>query len=145
MATKNDYSEKLKHPKWQKKRLEVLKRDKFKCKLCSDTETTLNIHHLKYNGNPWEIDNSDLVTICEHCHNEVERLKKEYGNEFDFSKLFISKSNSWTNNSTLIFISYKDVFSFRIYDSDYNFIEGYNIPYYLQCEIKKILNKAINY
>jgi hypothetical protein len=37
------YSEKLKDPRWQKKRLEVMKRDDFKCKLCNDETTTLQI------------------------------------------------------------------------------------------------------
>lgn len=50
------YSDKLKSPKWQKKRLEIMKRDKFACKLCGDTETQLHVHHKEYiNGNdPWD-------------------------------------------------------------------------------------------
>ena len=42
------YSEKLKNPKWQKKRLEILNRDNFTCIKCGDKETTLQIHHFKY-------------------------------------------------------------------------------------------------
>lgn len=45
---KMKYSEQLKHPKWQKKRLEILKRDKWKCKKCKDDTTTLNVHHKEY-------------------------------------------------------------------------------------------------
>jgi len=71
----SDYSEKLKHPKWQRKRLEIMKRDKFKCRHCGDTETTLNVHHLRYCGNPWEADNDDLLTVCEDCHTLSEFLK----------------------------------------------------------------------
>ena len=62
------YSEKLKDPRWQKKRLEILERDKFTCKECGDTKTTLHVHHEAYKGNPWEADNDSLKTICEHCH-----------------------------------------------------------------------------
>ena len=31
-----NYSEQLKSPKWQKKRLEIMQRDKFTCQLCGD-------------------------------------------------------------------------------------------------------------
>jgi len=50
------YSEKLKDPRWQKKRLEILSRDKFTCQLCSDKETELHIHHNEYfpGKKPWE-------------------------------------------------------------------------------------------
>lgn len=66
----NDYSELLKHPKWQKKRLEILTRDSYQCQCCFDRETTLVVHHKRYdrNKNPWEYDNSDLITLCEDCH-----------------------------------------------------------------------------
>jgi hypothetical protein len=73
---KMSYSDKLKHPKWQKKRLEIMDRDKFCCKLCNDSETTLNVHHLEYGeGDPWEIENDKLITICEHCHFEMDSNK----------------------------------------------------------------------
>lgn len=70
------YSEKLQHPKWQKKRLEILKRDKFTCTLCNDKETTLHIHHTKYSGEPWEIPNENLKTVCSHCHEVLHELKE---------------------------------------------------------------------
>jgi 5-methylcytosine-specific restriction endonuclease McrA len=69
------YSEKLKDPRWQKKRLEVLNRDEFTCQMCGDKETTLHVHHIVYrkNAEPWESDEMELVTICADCH-EVEHL-----------------------------------------------------------------------
>ena len=42
------YVEKLKDPRWQRKRLEILQRDDWKCYWCKDDKTTLNVHH---NGN----------------------------------------------------------------------------------------------
>jgi hypothetical protein len=67
--TQSAYSLKLKDPKWQKKRLEVLERDKWTCQKCDDKESTLHVHHIKYStGNPWEIDNKFLITLCEECH-----------------------------------------------------------------------------
>lgn len=74
------YSEKLKDPRWQKKRLEILERDKFCCKSCGDNKKTLHVHHLwyypkeqkypgdKYNVDPWDYESELLITICESCH-----------------------------------------------------------------------------
>jgi len=64
------YSELLKNPKWQKKRLEILARDEWKCRYCGVNDTTLHVHHLFYSPNkaPWEISDGFLVALCEHCH-----------------------------------------------------------------------------
>jgi len=62
------YAEKLKDPRWQKKRLQILERDNWTCQLCGDTTTTFNIHHKKYSGDPWQANDEDLITYCEHCH-----------------------------------------------------------------------------
>lgn len=63
------YSERLRHPKWQRRRLEILQRDNFTCQLCGDTETTLNIHHKEYHkGEIWEYEDDELITYCDHCH-----------------------------------------------------------------------------
>lgn len=69
------YAEKLKDPRWQKKRLLVLERDGFECVLCGDATSTLHVHHLKYTANPWESGENDLWTLCENCHREMEVLK----------------------------------------------------------------------
>lgn len=73
---KMSYSEKLRDPRWQKKRLEILQRDNFTCTLCGDTSTPLNIHHLKYEGNPWEVSSEFLKTVCEDCHRLIEDRKR---------------------------------------------------------------------
>ncbi len=66
---KATYSKKLKDPRWQKKRLLIMKRDKFKCKYCKDDKTTLNVHHLAYTTQDvWEELNENLITLCEPCH-----------------------------------------------------------------------------
>lgn len=76
------YAEKLKDPRWQKKRLEVLNRDKWMCKSCGDTSSTLHVHHQKYSGDPWEIDARYLITLCEQCHAAEESIKKDYERKF---------------------------------------------------------------
>jgi hypothetical protein len=71
--TKLAYSEKLKDPRWQRKRLEVLSRDNFSCKICGDETKTLHVHHCGYSNeykNPWEYPNGWLITLCETCHED---------------------------------------------------------------------------
>lgn len=69
------YSEKLRNPKWQKRRLEILNRDHWTCQLCGDKETTLHVHHNYYNGNPWDAKDAGLITLCEDCH-KIEECQK---------------------------------------------------------------------
>lgn len=57
-----------KHPKWQKKRLLIMERDKFRCFACGDSESTLHVHHFAYDGKPWEVADEHLQTLCEECH-----------------------------------------------------------------------------
>ena len=66
------YIEKLKDPRWQKKRLQILGRDDFTCQNCFDTKETLHVHHRLYKKGcePWEYDESYLVTLCATCHGE---------------------------------------------------------------------------
>ena len=66
------YSEKLKDPRWQKKRLEILQRDDWQCQRCGDRTTTLNVHHLAYfsGQEPWECPSELMQTVCSTCHDE---------------------------------------------------------------------------
>ena len=57
-----------KDPRWQKKRLEILQRDGWKCLACGDSESTLHVHHLSYSGPPWAVENDQLQTLCDDCH-----------------------------------------------------------------------------
>ena len=65
---KKNYSDKLKNPKWQKKRLEIMQRDGFACKYCGDAESPLNVHHFEYGKEPWDVEDKALITLCERCH-----------------------------------------------------------------------------
>lgn len=69
---KAEYLEKLRDPRWQKKRLQILERDGWACRMCSDTKTTLNVHHRYYqrDAEPWDYPDFALVTLCENCHRE---------------------------------------------------------------------------
>jgi hypothetical protein len=85
------YAEKLKDPRWQKKRLEILSRDEFTCQLCNDKDSTLHVHHNKYGSNPWDIENDKLITYCEHCHRFVE-ITKNF-KDYNIIKIIKKKSN----------------------------------------------------
>ena len=86
------YTEKLKDPRWQKKRLEIFKRDNWKCRGCRESNSTLHVHHFYYiKGNdPWEYPNKHLVTICKDCHDfyheQMITLQMAFA-ELDFSGL----------------------------------------------------------
>lgn len=133
--SKKSYSEKLKHPKWQRKRLEIMQRDGFKCSICNDEDTTLHVHHLEYaDGEPWDIDNSKLVTLCENCHTQVEICKKDF-DFFDYNNLNIIKYE-YDNDSLLYFIQHKDIILIRYNKSGfYLSVEQIN-------ELNKLKNKT---
>lgn len=72
-----DYSKKLRDPRWQKKRLEIMQRDDFKCKYCASSDRELQIHHLKYTAkNPFEEPDENLITACCDCHEIITQLTK---------------------------------------------------------------------
>jgi hypothetical protein len=69
MATLS-YREQLRHPNWQRLRLEAMQRAGFKCEKCGTATTTLNVHHKRYvQGRlAWEYALSELEVLCEPCH-----------------------------------------------------------------------------
>lgn len=69
---KKTYYEKLKDPRWQKLRLEVMQHSHFCCDICGDNEATLNIHHKEYfkGHEPWEYEVGQLACVCENCHKD---------------------------------------------------------------------------
>jgi hypothetical protein len=66
------YSEKLQHPQWQKKRLEIMSRDGFRCVKCDSETNTLTVHHFYYVSGrmPWEYPRGSMATMCRNCHFE---------------------------------------------------------------------------
>ncbi len=122
---KNNYAKQLQNPLWQKKRLEIMQRDDFACKMCHDDETMIQVHHTAYKKDlaPWEYGDSELITLCKDCHFEVTRLMKE--EDVLFEEISIFKSNEWQNGHKIMFISYQSNCSMRIYDSQSKFIVGF--------------------
>jgi hypothetical protein len=72
------YAEKLRDPRWQRKRLEILERDNFKCRHCMSKDKTLHIHHRIYRKGkmPWDYEDHIFVTLCEDCHKNAEETKE---------------------------------------------------------------------
>lgn len=68
MAT--TYYEKLRDPRWQRKRLQIMERDRWACTMCGSNASTLNVHHGYYERgiDPWDYDDASLTTLCENCH-----------------------------------------------------------------------------
>ena len=99
------YSEKLRSPKWQRKRLEVLERDDWKCVKCQDDKENLQIHHKRYfkNREPWEYELKYLETYCETCHFIAEYYKKFF-NAAEFP--FVIIKTKWDTKQTKIVLAY---------------------------------------
>lgn len=77
MAENNSYQNKLRDPRWQKKRLEIFQRDEFTCKRCGCQGKTLHVHHLDYYKEPWDAPNTFLITLCELCHESETKDRQE--------------------------------------------------------------------
>ena len=80
------YNEKLKDPRWQKKRLEIFQRDGFMCKECGNEEATLTVHHCFYEKDrePWDYPDKSFITLCQQCHQE--EFESQYETERELIK-----------------------------------------------------------
>lgn len=79
--TQKEYSKLLRDPRWRAKRIEILERDKYTCKLCGKNKedgVILHVHHIMYHKGlmPWEYRNRELITLCEDCHNNFHKKQK---------------------------------------------------------------------
>lgn len=78
-----DYMEKLRDPRWQKKKNGVLERDDYTCTWCGaglNDGRNLQVHHGFYSrdyDNPWEYPNESLFTLCESCHQQAEVIRAQ--------------------------------------------------------------------
>lgn len=74
------YSQQLAHPNWQRKRNDILNRDKYACQVCESTEKTLHVHHRYYKKEllAWEYPDEALITLCHHCHRLEGIAEKEF-------------------------------------------------------------------
>jgi hypothetical protein len=126
------YKEQLQHPKWQKKRLTILNRDKFTCQICGDKETQLHVHHKEYSGKAWEAKDEDLTTICKHCH----KLTHAYNNVNEYT---VNKSIDKEDRLVIFLLMRDDLLVSYILNENTGEVEFNGIlP-------KAVLDKAINF
>jgi len=87
--SETSYWDKLKDPRWQKKRLEVFQRDEFACTWCGESDKTLHVHHAYYEWGkePWDYDTATLHTVCEDCHDTANNLRRDM--HFEEAKLWL--------------------------------------------------------
>ena len=90
------YAEKLKDPRWQKKRLEILEAANWKCQSAacqSGSEATLHVHHKVYikGKQPWEYDDWAYKSLCEDCHKYAQQ-------KMDLAYQFLAKHDLLTES-----------------------------------------------
>ena len=74
-----EYNEKLKDPRWQKRRVKVFERDDWCCVWCQDNSSTLHVHHYYYEKGkePWDYPLEAFLTLCEKCHGEERNWREK--------------------------------------------------------------------
>jgi hypothetical protein len=65
------YTDYLKTDDWDKKRKQVYKQAKYKCRLCNKGNVKLNAHHIYYGDLSRTSVSKDLICLCEECHKEL--------------------------------------------------------------------------
>lgn len=73
------YSDKLKDPRWQRRKSEVQHKANFTCEDCGSTTKTLHVHHCFYvtGRDPWEYDDDLLMLLCDECHPRRQNLEQQ--------------------------------------------------------------------
>lgn len=59
---------------WIHFKTEALKHSQFKCQLCSNKDTELNVHHKNYENRGRETF-SDVIVLCKECHGKFHQLE----------------------------------------------------------------------
>ena len=89
-----EYGEKLKDPRWQRRRLEIFQRDNWTCQLCSRTDLELHVHHLyRTTEDPWDEPDLHLLTVCKLCHEQ--QLSNPHGSFRHPKRLYKTDAEWW--------------------------------------------------
>lgn len=62
---------------WTELRNRRIKKDGFKCSICGNPNN-LQVHHLRYPQVLGTESISDLMTLCESCHKNIDKIRKGY-------------------------------------------------------------------
>jgi hypothetical protein len=73
------YSDLLKDPRWQRKRLEVLEAAGWACERCDRDDLEMHVHHPRYvrGRMPWEYEIDELEALCKPCHDDATEWAKK--------------------------------------------------------------------
>ena len=71
------YTDKLRNPKWQRKRLQIFSLAGFRCEDCGREDMELHVHHCDYvpNVEPWQYDRELLMCLCYACHEKRQKIE----------------------------------------------------------------------
>ncbi len=71
------YADRLKDPRWQRRRLEILQHYDWACGECGAREKTLHVDHKLYRKGamPWEYENHELQALCVDCHASTTNIR----------------------------------------------------------------------
>lgn len=111
------YHEQIKHPLWQKKRLEVLELNNFTCSECSNETEELNVHHPFYKRGAmiWDYEAIELQCLCKTCHAKNHIIDEE-----------IKKSLSGLSSSQkMVVFGYINSMIGPFYQDDEDYMPGY--------------------
>ena len=72
------YQQQLLDPRWQKKRLEIMSRDHWRCRDCGNWQKQLTVHHCIYIRTCylWECPEELMLTLCWPCHKTRQQMEE---------------------------------------------------------------------
>lgn len=96
-----EYAQLLRHPRWQRRRLEIMQSRGWACENCGDAETELHVHHTDYRSGhkPWEYPDDLLKCLCERCHRFIHGLADEPGRPEPRAEGWASLTDKPTSNA----------------------------------------------
>lgn len=81
MSTRTEYSDKLKDPRWQQRRLAIMDKRGWKCESCTcgvNDGRPFHVHHRYYvsGRSPWAYPDWAFVLLCEQRHSATHHVSK---------------------------------------------------------------------
>ena len=66
------YQDLLKDERWQSKCKRILRRSRYRCEDCGQSDVSLHIHHTyyRYGRQPWQYPDGALLALCDECHKQ---------------------------------------------------------------------------
>ncbi len=60
---------------YEQLRKQVLRRDGWQCQICGSRQN-LEVHHKQLRSRQGSDEDSNLITLCDSCHEDVHRMKQ---------------------------------------------------------------------